>query len=110
MRRGYPVTGKGGGMKIVIIGAGAMGSLYGAKLSAVTDAPVYLLDVWQDQVREINAQGLTVEDVFSPEPAVYRNLRAFSDPAGIGPADLAVIFVKSTLTAQAVRANRAVFG
>ncbi|MDR0689273.1 MAG: 2-dehydropantoate 2-reductase [Spirochaetaceae bacterium] len=97
-------------MKIVIIGAGAMGSLYGAKLSAVTDTPVCLLDVWQDQVKAINARGLAVEDGVSPEPRVYRNLRAFQDPAGIGPADLVIIFVKSTLTAQAVRTSRAVFG
>jgi 2-dehydropantoate 2-reductase len=97
-------------MKIVIIGAGAMGSLYGAKLSAVSDNPIYLLDVWQDQVREINTRGLIVEDALSPEPAVYRNLRAFSDPGELGPADLAIIFVKSTLTSQAVRANRVIFG
>jgi 2-dehydropantoate 2-reductase len=97
-------------MKIVIIGAGAMGSLYGAKLSAVTDNPVYLLDVWQDQVKEINAQGITVEETRSPELGVYRNLRASSDPNELGQADLALIFVKSTLTGRAVRDNRGIFG
>ncbi|MDR2631458.1 MAG: 2-dehydropantoate 2-reductase [Spirochaetaceae bacterium] len=96
-------------MKIVIIGAGAMGSLYGAKLSTA-EAPVYLLDVWPEQVRAINEGGITVEDAASGAAEAYPKIRAFSDAAEAGEADLAIVFVKSTLTARAVRENRAVFG
>ena len=35
-------------MKIAIVGAGAMGCLYGAKLSAVPGNEVYLIDVWKE--------------------------------------------------------------
>ena len=42
-------------MKIAIIGAGAMGSLYGGYLSGVEDE-VYLIDIWKEHVDEINEQ------------------------------------------------------
>ena len=42
-------------MKIAIIGAGAMGSLYGGYLSR-TEEEVYLVDIWKEHVDEINSQ------------------------------------------------------
>ncbi|NLY71806.1 MAG: 2-dehydropantoate 2-reductase [Clostridiales bacterium] len=95
-------------MKIVIIGAGAMGSLYGAKLSTVPTNEVYLLDVWKDHVDAINSNGLLIEQ--GGEFIKYDKVKASTDAASVGVCDLAIIFVKSTLTSQAVKSNKAVFG
>ena len=40
----------------------------------------------------------------------YSDLIGNSDPSEVGPCDLAIIFVKSTLTAKAVKSNKSVFG
>lgn len=95
-------------MKIAIIGAGAMGCLYGAKLSASAENEVFLLDVWQDHVDAINKEGLQMEEnqVFVP----YKNVNASTQANDVGVVELAVVFVKSTLTKLAVESNLAVFG
>jgi len=95
-------------MKITIVGAGAMGCLYGAKLSAAPDNDVYLLDVWQEHVDAINRNGLFMEE--GDKELNYRDLRGVTHPEDAACADLAIIFVKSTLTETAVRENMAVFG
>ena len=43
-------------MKIVVIGAGAMGSIYGGRLSQKNE--VYLIDTNREIVDRINCQGL----------------------------------------------------
>lgn len=95
-------------MKIAIIGAGAMGCLYGAKLSTVPDNQVFLLDIWKEHVDAINNGGIYMEE--NGELLRYNHLTAATDATGVGIVDLAIIFVKSTLTEQAVEANKAVFG
>lgn len=45
-------------MNIVVIGAGAMGCLYGAYLSRSNN--VVMLDVYEPQVKAINEKGITV--------------------------------------------------
>ena len=49
-------------MKIAIVGAGAMGCLFGAKLSKTKSNQVFLLDVWKDHIDAINTSGLIVEE------------------------------------------------
>jgi len=95
-------------MKIAIIGAGAMGCLYGAKLSSVPENQVFLIDVWKEHMDAINSCGLMMEEdgAFNN----YGNLNACTDASFAGRADLAVIFVKSTLTREAVQSNIEVFG
>lgn len=95
-------------MKIAIVGAGAMGCLYGAKLSAKGDNEVFLVDVWKEHVDTVNAKGLLMEE--DGVELKYDKVMATDRAEEIGPCDLAVIFVKSTLTGDAVRSNRAVFG
>ena len=46
-------------MNIAIIGAGAMGGLFGARLSAAGEN-VTLVDIWLEHVAAINEKGLTV--------------------------------------------------
>lgn len=95
-------------MKIAIIGAGAMGCLYGGKLSAAEENQVFLVDVWKDHVDSINGNGLFMEE--DGQLVNYKNLRAVEKGDDAGICDLAIIFVKSTLTGAAVESNKAVFG
>lgn len=95
-------------MKIAIVGAGAMGCLYGAKLSAVSTNEVYLIDVWKDHIDAINENGLSMEE--NGEIITYNKVKGTSDANIAGPCDLAIVFVKSTLTSMAVKTNKAVFG
>lgn len=95
-------------MKIAIIGAGAMGCLYGAKLSAVPTNEVFLIDVWKEHIDAINENGLSMEE--NGEVLHYGNLKGIINAEQAGPCELAIVFVKSTLTSRAVRENKAVFG
>jgi 2-dehydropantoate 2-reductase len=83
-------------MDIAVVGAGAMGSLFGALLSSA--ASVSLLDPWEDHVREINEHGLRLSGE-SGERTV--RLPATSDATALVPADLVIVFVKSSKTAWA---------
>ena len=95
-------------MKIAIIGAGAMGCLYGAKLSSVHDNEVFLIDVWKDHIDAINERGLMMEE--NGQFVQYDRVKGVMDANQAGPCDLAIVFVKSTLTSMAVKSNKAVFG
>jgi len=95
-------------MKIAIIGAGAMGCLFGAKLSNINENEVFLIDIWEEHVNAINNNGLTVEE--EGKQILYDRVKAVKKAEEAGPCDIAVIFVKSTITGEAVKKNRAVFG
>ncbi|WP_172684068.1 ketopantoate reductase family protein [Desulfosarcina cetonica] len=86
-------------MKIAMIGAGAMGSLFGALLAEAGET-VTLLDIRQDHVDAVNANGLSIESA-----GRLRSVRvpATSDPDRIGKVDLAFFFVKSVHTAAAAQ-------
>jgi 2-dehydropantoate 2-reductase len=87
-------------MKIGIVGAGAMGSLYGGKL-AQAGAEVLLFDISRAHVEAVNASGLTIEGM-DGKTAVVR-LKATVVPADLADADVLLIFVKSSATAAAAR-------
>ncbi len=93
-------------MKIAIIGAGAMGSLFGA-LMAETGADVWLHDIRDEQVRAIQENGLTVE---ADGKTRTIPVRAAVDPERIGAADLTVVFVKSMHTRSAAETAARVAG
>lgn len=84
-------------MKIVVIGAGAMGSLFGALL-AESGEDVRLYDIWEEHVKAINQKGLGIE---LDDKTRSINVNATSDKRQIGKTDLAIIFVKSTQTGDA---------
>jgi len=86
-------------MKIAVIGAGAMGSLFGALL-AESGVSVRLYDIWAEHVKAINEKGLGIE-LDGKTRSV--SLNATTDKGQIGKADLAIIFVKSTQTGDAAR-------
>lgn len=86
-------------MKIAILGAGAMGSLFGSLLARANE--VTLIDVFAPTVDAVNANGLRVSDK-EGNTQTY-SLRAVSRPAQAGSADLVIVFVKCYHTENAAR-------
>jgi len=86
-------------VKIAVIGAGAMGSLFGA-LFAESGEDVRLYDIWEEHVKAINEKGLCIE-LDGKTRSVSVN--ATTDKREIGKTGLAIIFVKSTQTGDAAR-------
>jgi 2-dehydropantoate 2-reductase len=94
-------------MKIAIIGSGAMGSLYGGIL-AENGHEVYLIDVFKEHVDAINHKGLCI--VKDNEERYIKNVKAVVDSSSIGIVELAIVFVKSTITDIAVEGNKGILG
>ncbi|SDK86732.1 ketopantoate reductase family protein [Natronincola ferrireducens] len=90
-------------MKIAIIGAGAMGSLYGGLL-AEGGQEVLLVDVWQEHVDTINQWGLSMEGVNGHR--TIKNIKATTNPSYAEAMDLVIVFVKSTITHIAVSQHK----
>ena len=84
-------------MKICVIGAGAMGCLYGARLLKA-GCSVSLVDVWKPQVEAINNQGILLDGI---EGEMRVKIDATSDPSTLKDADLAIILVDANSTAVA---------
>lgn len=93
-------------MKIAIIGAGAMGSLYGTYL--VSRHEVTLLDSYQPQVDAIQQNGLTKVEKDNSETTVKIKTALSGSPVGIQ--NLVIVFVKSINTYDAVKENRGLIG
>ncbi len=86
-------------MKIVMLGAGAMGSLFGAMLSRSGKEEVWLLDIWEEHIDRVKSQGLLVE---SEGTETVFKARATTNPEEVGVADLIIVFVKAYITKEAV--------
>lgn len=93
-------------MNIAVLGAGAMGCLYGALLAEAGES-VTLLDVWEEHIQVIRERGLTIS-----APAGERNvpMQAATDPQVIGKVDLVIVFVKSYHTREAMRGALSLLG
>ena len=89
-------------MRVAVVGIGAMGCLFGAKLSQVAD--VTLVGNWPAQLTALRERGLRF---IQPDgrsqtiPLVVTN-----NPQTAAPVDLALILVKSYQTQQAAEAVR----
>ena len=77
-------------MKIGIVGAGAMGSVYGG-LFAAAGHDVWLVDVWREHIDAIRRNGLHVSGI-SGERTVRPS--ATMNPADAGPCELVVLATK----------------
>ena len=93
-------------MKIAVVGAGAMGSLFGALL-AEAGSEVWLIDVWAEHIKIINEKGLSIEREGKTRSV---EVKATTDSQRIGLADLIIVFVKSTQTAEAARVAKEMAG
>jgi len=84
-------------MKTVIVGTGAMGSLFGGLLT-LSGEDVWLVDIWEENIDAMKLKGLTIE-----EKGKILNIpvNAVTDIASIGGADLVIYFVKTYQTERA---------
>ncbi len=92
-------------MRIAVIGAGAMGSIYGGHLSLHNE--VYLIDTNQAVVDHINQNGLTLQE--DGADVVYHPT-AVTSTEGVGPVDLVILFVKSLFSKAALSSNKGIIG
>lgn len=92
-------------MKIAVIGAGAMGSIYGSHLSLHND--VYLIDMNQALVDTVNQKGITLEEYGTEN---HYTPKAQTNCEGIGKVDLVILFVKALYSRSALAQNKAIIG
>lgn len=89
-------------MKITILGAGAMGCLYGGLLSESGENQVTLVDIWKEHIDAINQNGLVIMTPDGTE-RVVKNLQGVCSASESRAAELVVVFVKATHTEEAMR-------
>ena len=92
-------------MRIAVIGAGAMGSIYGGHLSQQNE--VILVDTNQQVVEQINKEGLLVDENGT---TVCYQPRALCDTSEEKPVDLVILFVKALFSRAALESNAALIG
>lgn len=92
-------------MKIIVIGAGAMGSIYGGHLSLCND--VTLIDTNSALVEKINHNGLMLEE--NGEKNIYRP-KAKVEVSASDKADLIILFTKSLYSKSALDGVRSAIG
>ena len=92
-------------MKIAVLGAGAMGSIYGGHLSLKNE--VYMIDKKQELVDEINNNGLKLFE--NDKDVIYRP-NALTESKSIGEVDLVILFVKSLYSKTALMENSNIIG
>jgi len=93
-------------MKIAIVGAGAMGSVY-AGLLADAGNEVWAVDVSAEHVAAIRARGLVVAGASGSRTV---RVNATTDPADVGPCDLVVIATKAMHVEAAAAAAQPLLG
>lgn len=92
-------------MKIAVIGAGAMGSVYGGHLSLYNE--VLLVDTNSELVKTINEKGLTLIEN-GQENRYYP--AAVTDTENSECVDLVILFVKALYSRSALLGNRSLIG
>jgi len=92
-------TNKGTENKVIVVGAGAMGSLFASRFAGA-GCETWVYDVWPEHVARIREFGLTVR---SGDAEEVIPMHATTDPREAGLADVVLIFVKYNQTRQATR-------
>ena len=92
-------------MKIAIIGAGAMGSIYGGHLSLNNE--VYLIDTNETIINYINENGLTLDE--DGKSNIYKP-KAVTNSKEMPAMDLVILFVKSLYSRAALEGNKNIIG
>jgi 2-dehydropantoate 2-reductase len=85
-------------MKTVIMGAGAMGSLYGGLLAS-SGEEVWLVDIWKEHIEAVRSKGLIIGEK-GEEKSIH--VQATTEVSSVGKADLVILFVKTYHTEKAV--------
>jgi len=93
-------------MRVAIVGAGAMGGVWAARLSAA-GTPVAVVDVSPNVVAAIATDGLVLQTRDGTETA---RPQATTRPEDLGPCDVVFFFVKAHHTASAAQFARPLVG
>ena len=88
-------------MKIAVVGAGAMGSVY-AGLLAEANNEVWVIDIWKQHLDAIRNHGLRVEGASGDR--IIRNIHVADKVADVGVCELVVIATKASGVAPAAQA------
>lgn len=86
-------------MRVAIFGVGAMGCLFGARLTPHAD--VTLIGHWPEQLAALRRAPLQI--ILPEGREEHLKLRATDDPGSVGPVDVALILTKSAGTEVAAR-------
>jgi 2-dehydropantoate 2-reductase len=89
-------------MQFAVIGAGNMGSIYGANLARIGE-PVVMIDVWEEHVVQMQSAGLRMSGLHGEFTAP---VTAATDPASAPKCDVAIICVNSYSTRDAAMAAK----
>ncbi len=92
-------------MKIAILGPGAMGCIYGARLSLQNE--VYLIGRDKAKIDKFNKLGIILKNAVHEEKF---NPKATIDSTEVGEVDLLIVFVKAPVLEQALEENTALIG
>ena len=92
-------------MRIAVIGAGAMGSIYGGHLSQNNE--VYLVDTAAQVVEHVRKEGIKIQE--NGEDVIYHP-QAVTSTEGLEPVDLVILFVKSLFSRAALSGNKGLIG
>ena len=93
-------------MKIAVVGAGAMGSVY-AGLLADAGNEVWAVDVWKEHVDAINDRGLRIEGASGDRTV---GLKATSNCNEVGPCELIIIATKAAQVGEAAKSIEPMIG
>ena len=94
-------------MRIAVLGAGAMGSLYGAYLSRNNE--VHMIDVNNKVVESINQKGLIILEKEQNKDVVFP-ISGVINSDNLGIMDLIIVFVKNIYTISAMEKNQSLIG
>lgn len=93
-------------MRIAVVGCGAMGSVYAARLAAIGGHDLLVVDAWADHVAAIDADGL---HLVGPDGDHRASVRAVTTPPH-EPVDLVVLAVKAADARAAAAQARPLVG
>lgn len=95
-------------MRIAVIGAGALGCLFGVRLDD-TGNDVWLVHHREKYVRELSENGVRIRDDTGTR-RLHAHVPATTDSSDVGPVDLALVLVKAHHTREAIEDHTACIG
>lgn len=93
-----------GAPPLLIVGTGAMASLFAARLSAA-QVPLSMLGTWQEGIQALQEKGVTIVEQNGREETYPVNITG--DPATLGGIKYALVLVKSWQTRRVARQMKA---
>ncbi|OWZ82679.1 ketopantoate reductase family protein [Natranaerobius trueperi] len=93
-------------MKITVIGAGAMGCVFGGHLQEGGNV-VTMIDIWEEHVKALNEKGLSLKGA-SGDRVIP--ISAQTDTTGMSEQDLVIVLVKASVTQKALESAKNIIG